>query len=164
MLVPDNINQCFQTNDNNGFDANPFNVCGEDVSESSVMWKCLETDIYPSSLVVLNKHTFQLQIGINLIGIDSWTSFCLGFGTITDTENCPSFIGPDGDLAAVSAYYDSENLDIIYAAAFNKAGFFYVYDIKSMELKISKKVGPWSFRGGGTWSLAIDQKNMIAVA
>eukprot|EP01084_Bolivina_argentea_P294273 506284_1 len=45
------------------------NVCNEDKSNDR-FWRCLEKNIYTDSLIILNKNTFELEIGIPLQGID----------------------------------------------------------------------------------------------
>eukprot|EP01084_Bolivina_argentea_P132401 233654_1 len=164
--VPDYINECWRNTSMINFDTHSENICGDDVANESLYWKCMESDgVYPSSLIVLNKTNFELKIGAILIGLDAWTGFDCGepatLSPINNT-NCPSFVGPDGDLSALSSYYDY-NTNTTYAAGLSKTGMFYVYDIEDEELKISKKVSPWGIVGGGIWSLAIDQKTMIAV-
>ncbi len=86
-------------------------MCGENVADQSLYWKCMEAgDIYPSSLIVLNKNTFELQIGAVLIGMDVWKSGCFpGSFSPANNTNCPAFVGPDGDMSAVSSYYDKNN-------------------------------------------------------
>eukprot|EP01084_Bolivina_argentea_P132402 233655_1 len=163
--APDYINQCFRNQSNINFDTFSENICGENVENASLYWKCMEYgDIYPTSLIVLNKHTFEPKITAILNGMDVWTELCGPSATFSplNVTGCPAFVGLDGDLAAISSYYDY-NTNKIYAAGLSKTGMFYVYDIEDEELKISKKVSPWGIVGGGIWSLAIDQKTMIAV-
>eukprot|EP01084_Bolivina_argentea_P132399 233652_1 len=146
-------------NINNSYHYNP---CNEDVMNTSV-WRCLEKNIYIDSLIVLNKTNFDLIISIPFQGIDAWTIFCDGFEP-QNTAGCPSHPGPDGDLAIVSIYNDSNDPNIFYAAAHQKSGMFYVIEIPSGAVLISKKTGKWSTMGGANqFSLSIDEVNRIAI-
>eukprot|EP01084_Bolivina_argentea_P132400 233653_1 len=164
LSAPDYIDDCFRNESNIKFDRFTENICGENVENETLYWKCMEANVYPSSMIVLNKNTFQVKISAVLNGMDVWKGGCnpAEFTLLNNTE-CPAFPGTDGDLSALSSYYDKDT-GRIYAAGLSKTGMFYVYDIESAELKISKKVGPWSEIGGGTWSLAIDTDSMMAFA
>ena len=35
---------------------------------------------------------------------------------------------------------------------------FWMIEIPSGNVKFAKKIGPWSFTGGGQWSIAVDQE------
>ena len=117
------------------------NICGDNVENETLYWKCMEYgNIYPSSLIVLNKNTFELQVGAVLNGMDAWSLYCDGFSVFNENAvNCPIYSGLDGDLSALSSYYDNDT-NKIYAAGLSKTGMFYVYDIENNELKISKKL------------------------
>eukprot|EP01084_Bolivina_argentea_P272947 464845_1 len=61
--VPDYINECFKNDSNINFNKFSNNICGDNVENETLYWKCMEYgNIYPSSLIVLNKHSFELQI------------------------------------------------------------------------------------------------------
>eukprot|EP01084_Bolivina_argentea_P292715 503302_1 len=136
-----------------------LNPCGE-LQPNNKWWRCLEKDIYADSIVVLNKHTFDLEFAIPLNGVDLYLGYCVDSNP--NNVFCPKVIGFDSDLAAVAAYHS--NLDgEYYAALLDKSGQFYVFQIPSGKLMISKKIGPWSYAGGGQWSIAVDPDAMIAI-
>eukprot|EP01084_Bolivina_argentea_P231004 389684_1 len=164
LSVPDYINDCFRSNGTDiNYNTYSFNPCGENVADDTLYWKCMENGTYPGSLVVLNKTDFSLHFAVPLVGMDVWNWFDENFGGFSNSNTTAAFIGPDADLSAVSSYVD-ETTGHIYAAALNKAGMFYTFDLNTKEVKIAKKVGPWSTSGGGLYSLAIDEKNLIAIA
>eukprot|EP00490_Sorites_sp_Unknown_P005008 CAMPEP_0114692994 /NCGR_PEP_ID=MMETSP0191-20121206/68564_1 /TAXON_ID=126664 /ORGANISM="Sorites sp." /LENGTH=264 /DNA_ID=CAMNT_0001986093 /DNA_START=341 /DNA_END=1135 /DNA_ORIENTATION=- len=124
-------------------DNHPIDPCGKNMSNDYVLWRCLEKGIYTDSINL-----------IDLVYTDRYW----------DVNRCPSsplIAGPDTDLAAVAIYEYNTNK---YVAGLSKAGMFYVWNIPNLELQFSKKIGPWSELGGGHFSLAIDESNMIAVA
>eukprot|EP01084_Bolivina_argentea_P030390 56328_1 len=142
----------------------PNNPCGEDQS-SFLQWRCFENDdIYPSSLIILNKNTFSLESSISFAGVDIWSGFCttLNSTEIEEIPECTSaFNGPDADSVAVASYYfDSEP----YVAVGQKSGQFYIVKVSNGELKVSKKVGPYGIMGGlAPFSMAVDEENLIAI-
>eukprot|EP01084_Bolivina_argentea_P030389 56327_1 len=143
----------------------PNNPCGEDQS-SFLQWRCFENDdIYPSSLIILNKNTFELESFIKFSGVDIWSNFCEYRVTNEEREKIAectkAFNGPDADPAAVASYHFNNEL---YVAVAQKSGQFYIVSIPNGELKVSKKIGPWSTNGGlAPFSMAVDENNLIAI-
>eukprot|EP01084_Bolivina_argentea_P061367 112139_1 len=140
--------------------ANYFDPCKRDRSLDSKWWRCLEKNVYPDSFVVLNKHTFELESSTPLQGVDAWSRPCEQnvINNISDPY-CMKVIGPDVDLAAVAAYKHPITSKL-YTAVVQKSGHFYVFEIPSGNVMISKKICLW---GGGQWSIAVDEINMIAI-
>eukprot|EP01084_Bolivina_argentea_P139653 245667_1 len=149
--------------------ARPHNICGEDMSEY-VHWRCLENDIHTDSLVIMNKNTFELERNpLPFSGVDIWNNWCwyievgLYNFSIDNFPQCTAaYHGPDADPAGIALYHDHNG--IAYAAISSKSGYFYIIEIPSGNVKVSKKVGPYSFYGGGDpFSIAVDEENMIAI-
>eukprot|EP01084_Bolivina_argentea_P252116 423110_1 len=159
---PDRVANCLLTGNDSLIDsAGILNPCGEDISNINVFFKCLEKNVYPSSFVILNKNNFNLEFVQPFNGVDAWHLNCIGFDPQI-THGCPRVPGPDADVSAVATYtnkYDGN----IYAVIAPKSGMFYVYSVPKGELKISKKIGPWSIGGGSQWSIAVDEDNLIAI-
>eukprot|EP01084_Bolivina_argentea_P107936 192927_1 len=159
--APKYIDRCLAGN----FSAFPIensyhvNACGENMSDN-VWWRCLEKDIYTDSLMVLDKNNFHMFGAKPLQGIDSWNGpFCY-----LDELRPPCLVkpGPDGDVSVVVTYVDHKNGQL-YAAAAQKTGHFYVFEIPSTKVIIAKKLSPASTWGGGRYGLAVDEINMIAI-
>eukprot|EP01084_Bolivina_argentea_P129251 228299_1 len=155
-----------------------YNLCAQDMRETSLNWRCLEKNIYTDSLIILNKHSFKLEAAIPVAGVDTWYPFCVFLYFQNQTEfyqipDCPKRLppaaavdmtsfGPDADLVAIATYHDDSGQ--AYVAAGQKSGQFYVMEIPSGNVKIMKKVGPWSTSGGtNPFSMAVDEENMIAI-
>eukprot|EP01084_Bolivina_argentea_P223996 378867_1 len=157
-----------------------YNLCPTDMRENHLHWRCLEKDVYPDSLVILNKHSFNLKAAIPFGGVDAFNEFCHRlFMYENKTEwfndpNCPKRIypnhtyldwsatGPDIDAVAIATYHDHDGKP--YAAVGQKSGQFYVVDIETGDVRIIKKVGPWITDGGSSpFSMAVDEKHMIAI-
>eukprot|EP01084_Bolivina_argentea_P139652 245665_1 len=148
-------------------DARPYNPCGEDMSHI-LKWRCLEKDIHTDSLIILDKNTFEIKTGIPFAGVDAWGDYCFDIwlnntNISFDTEPyCPKVPGRDTDAVAIATYHHN---NIAYAALGDKSGRFYIIEIESGNVKVSKKVGPWAILGGiSPFSMAIDEENMIAMA
>eukprot|EP01084_Bolivina_argentea_P147313 257771_1 len=138
--------------------AHVIDACGVNRSVDERVWRCLEKGVYPDSFIVLNKHTFELLAAVPVQGVDGEDAACRD-GLIA---GCMKIQGPDSDLVAIATYQNPNNRQL-YAAAAQKSGHFYVFEIPSGKIVIAKKVGPWSIWGGSQWSLAVDPINMIAI-
>eukprot|EP01084_Bolivina_argentea_P315914 547478_1 len=167
--IPHSIEQCMMFNgsdeDNIYIPENnyPFNLCGEDMSSQYPHWKCYDKNIHSDSLNILDKDSMKLIKSIPMSGVDIYKSFCNLWTDEFDDERCPhkSTLGPDADLTAIALYRDKHEL---YAACISKGGVFMVASIPNGEVKVVKKVGPSWNNGGGLYSMAVDQKSMIAIA
>eukprot|EP01084_Bolivina_argentea_P313409 542748_1 len=144
-----------------------LNPCNQNMSFNK-WWRCLEKDVYPDSFVIFNKDDNENKLifekAIPLQGVDAENhNNCRGKYTHQELEQreCVKVVGPDADLAAVATFKNEKRL---YGAALQKSGHFYVFDIPSGDVKIAKKIGPATYGGGGTWSIAVDEENMIAIA
>eukprot|EP01084_Bolivina_argentea_P246898 413109_1 len=143
----------------------PFDACMQNRSQDSKFWKCMETDVYPSSFIILDKNTFELKKAIPLQGMDAWESIGLCGNVENGEYGCMRVQGPDADfsdLAAVATYinpYDKK----IYGIASPKSGHLYVFEIPSGKTIIAKKVGIWSTGGGNQWGVAVDAENLIVI-
>eukprot|EP01084_Bolivina_argentea_P092793 166924_1 len=142
-----------------------YNLCEQDMRDTHLNWRCLEKNVYPDSLIILNKNSFNLEVDIPLAGVDAWNSYCwtLENKSLSDgIPNCPKPSGPDADAAAIATYHSNDGK--MYVAVGQKSGQFYVIEIPNGNVKVIKKVGPWSQIGGSSgFSLAVDEQNMIAV-
>eukprot|EP01084_Bolivina_argentea_P220439 373589_1 len=176
--------------------ANTFDICGNNRSDLA-LWRCLEKDVYGSSIIILNKNTFELELSLPTQGISTWGNTCFQTSLIVVTQNMtqeekdrvwynnifcskyniiPDYIqeiyqsiyngtastaGVNGDVNGVAGYYYEEKP---YVAISSKNGFFWIIDLKSMDVKVSKEVAPWGNEGGASpFSLAVDEKNLIAI-
>eukprot|EP01084_Bolivina_argentea_P111878 199558_1 len=155
-----------------------YDLCPEDMRENHLNWRCLETNIMSDSLVILNKHSLKQEIAIPVAGVDAANTYCAyvyninreAFYAIPD---CPKRIPPIAptdftamqpniDAAAIATYHDSNGQ--AYAAVAQKSGQFYIVEIPSGEVKVIKKVGPWSSIGGlAPFNMAVDEQNMIGI-
>ena len=73
-------------------------------------------------------------------------------------------VGPDADNVAVAVYHDKLHNNKPYVAVGSKSGQFYTIEIPSGEVKIVKKIGPWSESGGTSpFSMAVDEDNLIGI-
>eukprot|EP01084_Bolivina_argentea_P245557 411104_1 len=141
-------------------DVRPYNPCGVDVSHV-LKWRCLEHNIHTDSLIILNKKSFKLVAAIPFAGVDGWGWYCWNRPSSIDPGYCPAVLGPDADAVAIATYHYNGQA---YAAVGQKSGQFYVVEIPSGVVKISKKVGPWGIPGGANpFTMAVDEKNMIAI-
>ena len=146
---PDYIGECFKGNLtlNNSYTINP---CGIDVSHNKY-WSCFEDDIYIDSVVVLNRNTFDIVFVKRLQGIDAWNlacpEYCEGPDCPPIEPPCPHTFGPDADMQAltvINGFGENSDDGTYYVLAHQKSGVFYVIEVPSGEVLISKKVGPWS--------------------
>eukprot|EP01084_Bolivina_argentea_P056865 103994_1 len=170
MTYPDYIGECMLGN----FDSIPSEISQHKLSpctkitgrnlSTDIWWRCLEDGVYPDSLIVLNKNTFEEVLKLPLQGVDAFTSFCDGWGiqNVTKNPGCVVNPGPDADVTRI-ATFKNKNTNKINTVIAGKSGHFYVVEIPSGNILISRKIGPWSTFGGNTWSLGIDEHNMIAV-
>eukprot|EP01084_Bolivina_argentea_P098021 176192_1 len=157
-----------------------IDACGNDMSQLYTRWQCAEEGVYDDSFNILkHKNTgtdkFEHIKSIPLIGIDVFNADCNiwlcrfvpHLGDCPSNEwSCPFSLnatGTDSDIVAVAAYRNYEN-GKIYGAGLCKSGIFYVFDIITGDLIISKKIGISSDVGGGEWSLAVSEKSLIAIA
>eukprot|EP01083_Nonionella_stella_P036225 98859_1 len=164
--TPTNIDECLSTDDGNMSidydeyldldDCNYRDVCGQDRSDNKY-YRCLEKDLYPSSLVILNKHTFYLEHAFTLQGLDVFYGLeCLD--NVSYSSNCPSAVGFNADLTAVAAFYFNEEL---YVAASQKSARLHVLNVKTGELVVSRKYGPQSTNG--QFGMAVDEASLIGI-
>eukprot|EP01084_Bolivina_argentea_P291770 501486_1 len=92
LSAPDYINDCFRGNNQSSIEFDRFtqNICGRNVENETLYWKCMEADVYPSSMIVLNKHTFGVEISVVLNGMDVWKGGCKsGEFTLLNNTECP---------------------------------------------------------------------------
>eukprot|EP01084_Bolivina_argentea_P158314 275795_1 len=136
-------------------------VCGNDKVDDR-FWRCLEIDMYPNSLIVLNRHTFEIEFAIPLIGNDIYIPSGNCYNTNIERRHpfCPSLgnTGPDADLSALAVFRYNDSL---YVAASQKPGQFFVFEIPSGKLIISKKFASWT--AVGNFNMAVDEASMIGI-
>eukprot|EP01084_Bolivina_argentea_P267835 454766_1 len=181
--IPQRVQQCMLGNSS----AIPmenvmeYNLCSDDMRNIYQHWRCLEKDVYTDSVVILKKKSMQLHHAVPFSGVDAFHDYCnelYQFDPIlwSNLSFCPvrnwsyakpildgRALGPDIDVVGVATYHDGEG--IAYAAIAQKSGQFYVIELESGEIKISKKVGPWSPIGGAApdFGVTVDEKNMVAI-
>eukprot|EP01084_Bolivina_argentea_P262643 444218_1 len=182
--IPNRVQQCLLGNTTAIPEENimNYNMCNEDMRDIYVHWKCLEKDVYTDSVVVLSLNSMTLQHAVPFAGVDAFQSYCVNlwvndFNLWTNASFCPirnwtyamntnamdfAALGPDIDVNNIATYHDTNGN--AFAAISQKSGQFYVMELETGEIKISKKVGAWSTLGGGTpWNLGVDEENMIAI-
>ena len=140
--------------DNFSFNTMPYDPCGIDRSAEYPQWRCLEQDVHPSSLNILNKNTFFHIGSVPLQGTDiffsgddgSCTLDFMGFGFPWNDDICYpiEFSGADADLPNIAAFTTPDGRQRV--TGINKAGMFYVFEVPSRELIVSKKVGLLLYR------------------
>lgn len=152
--TPKYIDDCLLGDDESDYNESlPFDqsvstdVCGNDRSDDR-FWRCLEKDVYPDSLIILNKNTFDIVAAIPMQGIDvyfwssCWTSTSYApwaCPSVREGDNRPNQ-GPNADVSAVATFRYNGKL---YAAASQKPSQLIVVEIPSGNLVVSKSFGPW---------------------
>eukprot|EP01084_Bolivina_argentea_P128572 227243_1 len=159
---PTYIDQCMLANDTNFNDFLPLNksnyidICGNNQSHN-FRFRCLENNVWPSSLIVLNKHTMKLEKGLALQGADiNYNRACRNDPNAN--QYCPSRPGFNSDLVAVSGY---KYKDKLYAIGSSKSGRLVIFDILSDKTLISRKFGPQSTTAH--FNMAVDERSMIGI-
>ena len=127
----------------------PYDPCDIDRSAEYPQWRCLEDDVYPSAFNVLNKNTFFHIGSVPLQGTDIFFSTDDGgctldfvaFGYPWDDDVCypMEFSGADADLPNIAAYTTPDGRQ--RATGISKAGMFYVFEVPSREVVVSRKLG-----------------------
>eukprot|EP01084_Bolivina_argentea_P262655 444243_1 len=164
---PEHIGRCLNGSMNpldTPIENNPIDPCGINQEQNYSFWRCLEHGVYPDSLIILNKNTFELIKAIPFQGVDAFNVACgsgLPFGGLIPPVIC----GPDSDIIRTANYIYN---DTLHTSAMGKSGMFYSFQINENEddiikLHIARKIGPWGFNGGGHWSLAIDEQSHIGI-
>ena len=64
----------------------PYDVCGNDRSDLR-LFRCLEKGVYGLSIIVLNKHTLDLELAIPTQGASEWGQWCFGVSTRMSFKN-----------------------------------------------------------------------------
>eukprot|EP01084_Bolivina_argentea_P267535 454156_1 len=139
---PDRIGDClmYSGSDTSLIPANnyAYNMCGEDKSDNP-FWRCLEDNVFSTSLITLNTKDFSLQSVVRTNGIDAWTVDCL-FPPEARVD-CPIVPGTDLDVTGIATYKNSDG-DLIAVSTTKGLGFL----------------------GNAVWGSAVDPQNEIAIS
>eukprot|EP01084_Bolivina_argentea_P280885 480459_1 len=170
--VPNRIADCL-TNTENNFDANDYlllnesnyvDMCGNNQSNNK-FFRCLEKGIAVSSLIILNKYTFEEESSIQLQGLDMYYGRRCFFDQ-NSSSMCPGYplnkrvIGFNADLTALASYKNKYD-DKLYVVASQKSNRLHVFEISSGKLMLSRKYGPQTSHA--QFGMAVDEKTMIGI-
>ena len=64
----------------------PYDTCGNDRSDLR-LFRCLEKGVYGLSIVVLNKHTFELELAVPTQGASEWSNACFSISAQMGYQN-----------------------------------------------------------------------------
>eukprot|EP01084_Bolivina_argentea_P266224 451485_1 len=123
-----------------------MDVCSNEKLDNPY-FRCLNKNVHPSSLIILDKKTFKLKHGFPLVGLDIMRTYnprTCDFNEPPQFNTCPGYYfnkfikGFNADLTAVSVYKNKIN-NKKYVLASSKAGSIYSFELETGKLHFAKK-------------------------